>query len=103
MEQRYQFTDNFTWTVGRHNMKFGGDVNYLPLTATFTVNYGGVYDFGAFSAAALGFVNPAPGALPDFPSLSPVQSYGAGLPGDFIQGIGSPTDSFKNIPIGAFW
>jgi hypothetical protein len=103
VEQRYQFTDNFTWTVGRHNMKFGGDVNYLPLTATFTVNYGGVYDFGAFSAAALGFVNPAPGALPDFPSLSPVQSYGAGLPGDFIQGIGSPTDSFKNIPIGAFW
>ena len=103
VEQRYQFTDNFTWTVGRHNMKFGGDVNYLPLTATFTVNYGGVYDFGAFSAASLGFVNPAPGALPDFPSLSPVQSYGAGLPGDFIQGIGSPTDSFKNIPIGAFW
>ena len=103
VEQRYQFTDNFTWTVGRHSMKFGADVNYLPLTATFTVNYGGVYDFGAFSAAALGFINPAPGALPDFPSLSPVQSYGAGLPGDFIQGIGSPTDSFKNIPIGAFW
>jgi len=103
VEQRYQFTDNFTWTVGRHSMKFGGDVNYLPLTATFTVNYGGVYDFGAFSAAALGFINPAPGGLPDFPSLSPVQSYGAGLPGDFIQGIGSPTDSFKNIPIGVFW
>jgi hypothetical protein len=101
VEQRYQFTDNFTWTVGRHNMKFGGDVNYLPLTATFTVNYGGVYDFGAFSAAALGFL--APTGLPAFPSLSPVQSYGAGLPGDFIQGIGSPTDSFKNIPIGAFW
>jgi Carboxypeptidase regulatory-like domain len=103
VEQRYQFTDNFTWTVGRHNMKFGGDVNYLPLTATFTVNYGGVYDFGAFSAATLGFVNPAPGSLPDFPGLSPVQSYGAGLPGDFIQGIGSPSDKFKNIPIGAFW
>ena len=103
VEQRYQFTDNFTWTIGRHNMKFGGDVNYLPLTATFTVNYGGVYDFGGFSAATLGFVNPAPGALPNFPALSPVQAYGAGLPGDFIQGIGSPSDKFKNIPIGAFW
>ncbi len=101
VEQRYQFTDNFTWTVGRHNMKFGGDVNYLPLTATFTVNYGGVYDFGGFSAATLGFV--APTGLPAFPDLSPVQSYGAGLPGDFIQGIGSPSDKFKNIPIGAFW
>jgi hypothetical protein len=32
-----------------------------------------------------------------------VQAYGAGLPGDFIQGLGSPSDSFHNIPIGAFW
>ena len=101
VEQRYQFTDNFSWTVGRHNMKFGGDLNYLPLTAIFTVNYGGVYDFGSFSSSALGFASPIPNA--PFPDLSPVQAYGAGLPGDFIQGIGSPSDSFKNIPIGVFW
>src|SRR5581483_2420336 len=82
-ETRYQFTDNFSLSVGRHNMKFGGDVNYLPLSAVFTVNYGGVYDFGSFSAASLGFVNPVPNALPNFPDLSPVQSYGAGLPGSF--------------------
>ena len=101
VEQRYQFTDNFSWTIGRHNTKFGADVNYLPLTAIFTVNYGGVYDFGSFSSSALGFTSPIPGT--PFPDLSPVQSYGAGLPGDFVQGIGSPSDSFKNIPIGAFW
>jgi hypothetical protein len=101
VEQRYQFTDNFSWTIGRHNTKFGADVNYLPLTAIFTVNYGGVYDFGSFSSSALGFTSPIPGT--PFPALSPVQAYGAGLPGDFIQGIGSPSDSFKNIPIGAFW
>lgn len=102
-ETRYQFTDNFSLSVGRHNMKFGGDVNYLPLTATFTVNYGGVYDFGSFGAGSLGFVNPAPNSLPNFPDLSPVQSYGAGLPGSFVQGLGSPSDKFKNIPIGVFW
>lgn len=101
VEQRYQFTDNFSWTIGRHNTKFGVDVNYLPLTAIFTVNYGGVYDFGSFSSSNLGFTSPIPGA--PFPDLSPVQAYGAGLPGDFIQGLGSPSDSFKNIPIGAFW
>jgi hypothetical protein len=101
VEQRYQFTDNFSWTMGRHNTKFGVDLNYLPLTATFTVNYGGVYDFGTFSASSLGFA--APSGLPGFPDLSPVQAYGAGLPGDFVQGIGSPSDSFHNIPIGAFW
>ena len=103
VEQRYQFTDNFSWTVGRHNMKFGGDLNYLPLDATFTVNYGGVYDFGTFSAPVLGFVNPGPGALPNFPDLSAVQSYGAGLPGDLVQGLGSPSDSFRNLPIGVFF
>jgi hypothetical protein len=102
-ETRYQFTDNFSLSMGRHNMKFGGDVNYLPLTATFTVNYGGVYDFGSFGAGSLGFVNPAPDSLPNFPDLSPVQSYGAGLPGSFVQGLGSPSDKFKNIPIGVFW
>jgi len=102
-ETRYQFTDNFSWSIGRHNTKFGVDVNYLPLQATFTVNYGGVYDFGSFSSSSLGFVNPNPAALPNFPDLSAVQSYGAGLPGDFIQGLGSPSDTFKNIPIGVFW
>lgn len=95
-EQRYQVTDNFSWAIGRHDMKFGGDFNYLPLNAIFTVNYGGVYDFGAFSLTSLGFPS-------TFPGLSPVQAYGAGLPGQFVQGFGSPKDSFRNIPIGAFW
>ncbi len=92
VEQRYQFTENFSWTIGRHNTKFGADFNYLPLSATFAVNYGGVYDIGSFAA----FPQP-------FPTLNPVQAYGAGLPGDFIQGLGSPSDSFHNVPIGAFW
>jgi len=93
-EKRYQFTDNFSWTIGRHDTKFGGDFNYLPLDATFTVNYGGVYDFGQFSVAPFGL----PG-----PPLSAVQAYGAGLPATFVQGLGSPHDSFSNKPLGLFW
>ena len=50
----------------------------------------------------LGSSFPVPTGFPNFPDLSAVQAYGAGLPGDFIQGIGSPSDSFHNIPIGAF-
>jgi Carboxypeptidase regulatory-like domain/TonB dependent receptor len=101
VEKRYQFTDNFSWTMGRHDTKFGGDFNYLPITATFTVNYGGVYDFGVSSSSNLGFASPM--GVPAFPELSAVQSYGAGLPGDFIQGVGSPSDSFTNKPLGLFW
>jgi len=106
-EQRYQFTDNFSWSIGRHNTKFGGDVNYLPLSAVFTVNYGGVYDFGSLAASnALPSADYA--ALPtaiqnSIQPLSAVQAYGFGVPGDFIQGLGSPSDTFKNIPIGVFW
>ncbi len=96
VENRYQFKDSFSWTIGRHDTKFGGDFNYIPITATFTVNYGGVYDFGSFAAGNLG--------LPlVFPALSPVQAYGAGLPGDLIQGVGNPADSFSNKPLGVFW
>ena len=94
-EQRYQFTDNFSWTIGRHDTKFGVDANYIPIDAIFTVNYGGVIDIGSLSASTLG--------LPGGPGLSAVQAYGAGIPGDVIQGLGSPSDSMHNIPIGAFW
>lgn len=102
VEQRYQFSDNFSWTLGPHNTKLGFDVNYIPTKAIFTVNYGGVYDFGAFSATNLGFPS-NPSTRFQFPDLSPIQAYGAGLPGSFIQGLGSPSDSFTNIPLGLFW
>jgi hypothetical protein len=92
VEQRYQFSDNFSWSIGRHDTKFGVDFNYIDTTATFTVNYGGVYDISAIAAF------PAP-----FPLLNPIQAYGAGLPGDFIQGVGNPRGSFPNKPLGVFW
>jgi hypothetical protein len=94
-EQRYQFTNNFSWTMGHHDTKFGVDFNYIPINAIFTVNYGGVVDIGSLSASDLG-LNFGPG-------LSPVQAYGAGIPADVIQGLGSPSDSFHNIAVGAFW
>jgi Carboxypeptidase regulatory-like domain len=106
-EQRYQFSDNLSWTIGRHNTKLGADFNYIPLKAIFTVNYGGVYDFGGLTAKD---VIPAPiyNSLPSsfattIPGVSAVQAYGLGLPGVFIQGLGSPSDEFNNIPLGFFW
>jgi hypothetical protein len=110
-EGRYQFTDNFSWTIGRHGTKFGGDFNYLPVKATFTVNYGGVYDFGSLSAAnalptaVYAAIQPFLTANPgiSIPQLNAVQSYGFGVPQDYIQGFGNPSDVFHNIPIGVFW
>ena len=91
VEERYQITDNFSWAIGSHNTKFGVDFNYIPITATFTVNYGGEYYFGS--------VTPFSG----LPALSPVQAYGAGIPQYFVQGVGNPQDSFSNKPLGVYW
>jgi hypothetical protein len=100
VEQRYQIRDNFSWTIGRHNTKFGVDFNYLPIDATFTVNYGGVYNFSALSGV---FPNECAPVCPNFPDFSSVQAYGLGIPSYVVQGIGSPKDSFSNKPLGVYW
>ena len=100
-EQRYQFTDNFSWNRGSHSFKFGADVNHIPLSADFTVNFGALYNFGALAATSL---SPAFGQIPglSFPQFSPVQAYGLGIPQSFVQGVGNPHDSFKQNTVGAF-
>ena len=106
-EQRYQWTDNFTLNHGNHTLKFGGDVNYLPLKADFTVNFGGIYNIGGLSASQL-LVDPNTGdpitsiAGLSIPGFSPVQAYGLGIPGAFIQGVGNPHDQFHNTTLGVF-
>jgi len=98
-EDRYQFVDNFSWTHHNHNLKFGVDANHLPLSADFTVNFGGLYNFGNVSASA---IEPAPGAFTGFPALNPIQAYGLGVPQVFVQGIGNPHDSFSNNTLGLY-
>jgi hypothetical protein len=102
LEKRYQFTDNLTWTKGRHTMKFGGDFNFIqfrsPSSQTFTLNYGGVYDFGSISGAPL-----VPSVLANqVPSLTPVQAYGFGAPTIFFQGIGQSNRPFDDKLLGVF-
>ena len=57
VERRFQWTDNLTWTKGSHTIKFGGDTNLIQLRSStsqiFTLNYGGVYNFGSVSAGSL--------------------------------------------------
>ncbi|MFI5087537.1 MAG: TonB-dependent receptor domain-containing protein [Terriglobales bacterium] len=112
-EQRFQFTDNFSISHGKHTIKFGADVNYLPLKADFTVNFGGVYNFNPLPASVLGLPNcvPAPAAphvcgtnAADLltPQFSAVQTYGLGIPQTTTQGVGNPHDEFSNKTLGGY-
>ncbi len=103
-EKRYEWTDNLTWTKGAHTFKVGGDVNFIKLTSAqsqiFTLNYGGVYNFGSLNATSLGFpATVGPLAVPGF---NAVQAYGLGLPTIFFQGIGQSDRPFDNKTLGVF-
>ncbi len=94
-ETRYEWTDSLNVVKGNHNFKFGGDVAFIHVNAIFELNFAGVYNFGGQSAAPLGF----PGAPPDF---TPVQQYGLGVPGNYVQGFGNPASNLGNRPYAAF-
>jgi hypothetical protein len=100
IERRFQWTDDITWTKGAHTLKFGVDTNLLQLRSgadqVFTLNYGGVFDFGSLSANSL------PGFAAADPAFSAVQAYGLGIPTVFYQGIGQSKRLFDNKTLGVF-
>lgn len=98
-ERRFQFTDNVNWVVGNHSFKFGGDFNLIDVDARFELNFPGLFNFGNFDANP--FIGAVAGA-PAAPPLTPVQSYGAGTPGVFIQGFGNPNSKLTNRPVALF-
>lgn len=104
VERRWQFTDDFSWTKGRHIFKFGGDTNLIQLytktSQIFELNFGGVYDFGSLAASDLGLPSSFNGVT--VPGMTAVQSYGLGLPNVFIQGIGNSNRPFHNTALAGF-
>ncbi|MBA2339310.1 MAG: TonB-dependent receptor, partial [Pyrinomonadaceae bacterium] len=100
-EKRFQFTDNVNYLYGNHTFKFGADVNFINVDARFDLNFPGLFNFGELPASTLaaGFITGLPITAP---SLTPVQSYGLGVPGVFIQGFGDPNSSLKNRPLAFF-
>ncbi len=96
-ENRFQLADNVTMVLGSHTAKFGVDLNYVDITrAAFELNFAGLFNFGETNPA---FLNPG---FAGFPNLTPVQSYGLGLPSTYIQGFGNPNSTIKNKPIAFF-
>ena len=114
-EKRFQFTDNVNFAVGNHNLKFGGDFNFIDITARFDLNFPGLFNFGSVAGSTLNnFIGALPAAdqaacatvpRPSFcvpPEILPVQAYGLGFPGVFIEGFGNPNSAIKNRPLAFF-
>jgi hypothetical protein len=100
-ENRYQFRDNLNWLSGNHSFKFGGDINFIDVKARFDLNFPALFNFSGVAASTLSaaFI---PGLSAAAPDLTPVQSYGLGVPSAFIEGFGNPNSGIKNKPIAFF-
>lgn len=96
-ESRYSAADNLNWAWGNHSFKFGGDINKINVDARFDLNFPGLFNFGSIAASTL--ANFIPGLSLGAPAITPVQSYGLGFPGVFIQGFGNPNSTINNRPL----
>ncbi|HEY0407422.1 MAG TPA: TonB-dependent receptor, partial [Pyrinomonadaceae bacterium] len=99
-EKRYQLTDNVNYVYGNHTFKFGGDINFVDIGARFDLNFPGLFNFGGVARSTL--ANFIPGLPANAPDITPVQSYGLGFPGVFIEGFGNPNSTIKNRPLAFF-
>lgn len=100
-ENRFQLADNLTWVAGDHTFKFGADFNWVEIPeARFELNFAGLFNFGQFAATNLAAFPTVGGVAP--PDFTPVQSYGLGLPANFIQGFGDPISRINNKPMAFF-
>ncbi|HSP64432.1 MAG TPA: TonB-dependent receptor, partial [Pyrinomonadaceae bacterium] len=100
VEKRYEFTDNVNYIRGNHTFKFGGDLGFIDIKASFQLNFPGLFNFGGVANSTLAsFI---PGLSASAPDITPVQSYGLGFPSAFIQGFGNPNSSIKNRPVAFF-
>ncbi|HWS86699.1 MAG TPA: TonB-dependent receptor [Pyrinomonadaceae bacterium] len=100
-ENRYAYSNSLSVVAGNHTMKFGGDANFVSVSALFELNFAGLFNFGGLSALSVNPAFPTIGGVAP-PDFSPVQQYGLGLPSVFVQGFGNPNSKLKNKPLSWF-
>jgi hypothetical protein len=57
-ERRMQFIDNFSYNVGRHAFKFGGEINRVHDFINNPTSFGGVFTYPSTYALGVDLVNP---------------------------------------------
>ena len=80
-----QWSDNFSKTIGRHDLKFGGDVRYMKFDQTLYFDISGQYFYfgGGPNDPCLGTIDPASGVCS---AVNLFPNYLLGLPDEYGQG-----------------
>src|SRR5262249_13743979 len=106
-----QWLDNVTTVVGRHEIKFGADLHYIPFNTTTEVFLGGRFIFGEGIPlnAVLGPNTSAliAATLPTLKSnlsdsITSLQAFNFGQPIVYQQGFGNPVATLSNKIFGGY-
>jgi hypothetical protein len=119
-EKRWQWLDNVTVVSGKHEIKFGTDINYIPFETTTEVFLGGRFIFGegiplnlvleqvigpgttAGAIAGLTATNQT-NLIPNLSaSITSLQAFNFGLPIVYQQGFGNPVATLSNKLFAAY-
>ncbi|HKP70236.1 MAG TPA: TonB-dependent receptor [Pyrinomonadaceae bacterium] len=87
-EKRLQFADTITWIKGRHNIKFGGDVNFVRDEIENLFRGAGSYSYGNINDFIVDYTNfrtPLPGTTQ---CATTTRLVGRCYTGQFQQGLG---------------
>jgi hypothetical protein len=81
----FQWSDNFSKTIGKHDLKFGGDVRYQKFDQTLYFDISGQYFYfgGGPNDPCLGTIDPTSGVCS---SVNLFPNYLLGLPDEYGQG-----------------
>src|SRR5258708_7420338 len=81
----FQWSDNFSKTIGKHDLKFGGDVRYQKFDQTLYFDISGQYFYfgGGPNDPCLGTIDPTSGVCS---SVNLFPNYFLGLPDEYGQG-----------------
>lgn len=123
-QHRYQWLDNYSHTIGRHNLKVGGDFNRISFDTKTAVFVGGAMEFSQLPvppAALFGITlttqlvnllsTPTitgglgrPDLVPVITTqpLTTIQQFNFGLMENFTQGFGNPFATLTNNELGLY-
>jgi hypothetical protein len=122
---RFQWLDNYSHTIGRHNFKMGGDINRISFDTKTAVFLGGAMGFTQLPVPPSALLGPdltlqlatllstpasfgglgRPDLVPVVTTqpLSTIQQFNFGLMRDFTQGFGNPFASLRSYQLGLYF
>lgn len=94
-EDRLQFADTVTWSIGKHTLKFGGDFNHVTDDIQNRVSETGSYTYANINDFIIDYVNFKSGLPAATVCASSTRNVGRCYTSSYSQGVGIPGLKFN--------